>query len=116
MLLKYLDKSDNLHYQCLALSSLCCLAFIQKNRDALVTNRKVETLAGPCHTAKPVIQREVASCFSNLSLSSNHRLGISHLTMSELIFLTKINYLDPIKPLCNWKFGRGRQDTCFMKN
>jgi hypothetical protein len=46
------------------LSSLCCLAFIQENRDALVINGIVKTLAGPCHTAKPVIQREVASCFS----------------------------------------------------
>ncbi len=106
MLLKYLAKSDNIHHQYLALSSLHCLALIQENRDVLVTkNGIVETLAGPCHTAEPVIQREVASCFSSLSLSSNHRLRIARLTMSELIFLT----------WCAWKFGRGRQDKHFMK-
>ncbi len=36
--------------------------------------------------------------------------------MSELKILTKINDLDLIEPWCAWKFGRGRQDTRFMKN
>jgi hypothetical protein len=97
MPLKYLAKSDNLHYQCQALSSLHCLVFIQENRDVMVTNGIVETLAGPCHTAEPVIQRELASSFSNLSLSSNHCLGIACLTMSELIFLTKNNDLNVVQ-------------------
>jgi hypothetical protein len=57
MPLKYLAKSDSLYYQCLILSSFCCLAFIQEHRDALVTNRIIETIAGVCHTAEPVIQR-----------------------------------------------------------
>ncbi len=55
--LKYLAKSDSLYHQCLILSSFCCLAYIRENRDALVTNRIVETIAGACHTAEPVIQR-----------------------------------------------------------
>jgi hypothetical protein len=55
MLLKYLAKSDSLYYQCLILSSFCCLAFVRENRDALVTNRIVETIAGACHTAEPVL-------------------------------------------------------------
>jgi hypothetical protein len=47
----------------MTLSSLCYLALISENRDALVTNGIVKTLAELFHPAKPVIQREVASCF-----------------------------------------------------
>jgi len=93
----YLAKSDNLHYQCLALSSLRRLAFIRENRDTLMANGIVETLTDACNTAEPVIQREVASCFCNLSLSSSHRLGIARLAISELSYLTKSYYLDIVR-------------------
>jgi hypothetical protein len=55
MPLKYFAKSDSLYYQCLILSSFCCLAFVQENRDALATNRIVETIIGECHMAEPVL-------------------------------------------------------------
>ena len=97
MPLIYLVKSDNLHYQCLALSSLRRLAFIRENRDIMVANGIVETLTDACNTAEPVIQREVASCFCNLSLSSNHRLGIARLAMSEISYLTKSDDLDIVR-------------------
>jgi hypothetical protein len=62
-----------------------------------VTNGTVETLASMCHVAEPEFQREVASCFSNLSLSSNHHLGIACLVLYEVIFLTKRDDLDIVQ-------------------
>lgn len=92
-----LAKSDNFHYQCLAFSSLRRLSFIRENRDIMMADGITEALTGACKTAEPQIQREVASCFCNLSLSSNHRLGIARLAMSELVFLTKSDDLDTIR-------------------
>ena len=84
-----LAKSENLHSQCLAFSALRRCSFIRENRDRLVADGIIETLTSACNTADPEIQREVASCFCNLSLSSNHRLDIAQYAMSELITLVK---------------------------
>ena len=92
-----LAKSSNVHYKCLALSSIRRLAIIRENRDLLVADGVVETLMGACKTDLPEIQREVASCFCNLSLAPNLRLGIARLAMSELVFLTESVDLDTVR-------------------
>jgi len=63
----------------------------------LVAEGILETLTSACKSAEPEIQREVASCFCNLSLSSNHRLNIARLSISELVTLANSDDFETVR-------------------
>ena len=89
--------TENLHSQCLALSSLRRLAFVRENRDKMMAEGIVGTLSLASKTAELEIQREVASTFCVLSLCSSHHVVIAQSAMSELLVLTQSDDLETIR-------------------
>ncbi|EED95215.1 hypothetical protein THAPSDRAFT_261325, partial [Thalassiosira pseudonana CCMP1335] len=90
--------SDNLHAQCLALSSIRRLSLLRDNQERLVMEGIVQILVNSCKTTiMPDIQREIASCFCNLTLTPDHRLDITRVAISELVGLTKSDNLDTVR-------------------
>lgn len=93
-----LAKSDNLHAQCLALSSIRRLSLLRDNQERLVMEGIVQILVNSCKTTiEPDSQREIASCFCNLTLTPDHRLDITRVAISELVGLTKSDNLDTVR-------------------
>ena len=79
----------NLHSRCLALSSLRRLSLLKGHRDRMLEENFIETLVSACRTTETEIQREVASCLCNLSLSSSHHIRIAQSAIPELMTLAK---------------------------
>lgn len=90
-------QSNDLLKQCFALASLRHLATIGENRDRLMDDGIINALIGAVNTASPEVQREVASCFCNLSLSPKHRICIARSAMSQLVLLAKKDEFDTVK-------------------
>jgi hypothetical protein len=85
-----LAKSSCKHLQCSALSGLRRLALIRENRDRLIAEGVVTVLvAHSCKTQDPELQREIASCFCNLTLNHSHRLDITRTAMAEISSLSQ---------------------------
>ncbi|KAL3789563.1 hypothetical protein ACHAWO_009126 [Cyclotella atomus] len=85
-----LAKSDNLHYQCSAISGLRRLALIRENRDRLISEGIVSILvSNSSKTAETALQREIASCFCNLTLAKNHRADITRTAIGEIAVLSQ---------------------------
>jgi hypothetical protein len=82
------NDGKNKHAQCLALSSLRRLAFVRENRDRMMSENILEFLTSASRTSQIEIQREVAGCLCNLSLSSFNRLAVVQMAMSELVQFT----------------------------
>jgi hypothetical protein len=85
-----LAKSNNLQLQCLAISGLRRLALIRENRDRLIIEGAVQILA-KLTTHDPEVQKEIAGCFCNLTLSPGHRVDITRTIIPELSSLSKSN-------------------------
>ena len=90
-------KSEDLHSQCLALSSLRRLAFVRENRSRLMAEGIVETLINACKTDNVEILREISSAFCNLTLSPNHRLDITKNALSEIVVLTQSGDMETVR-------------------
>lgn len=85
-----LAKYQNPHYQCAAISGLRRLALIRENRDRLISEGVVSILSGhSCQSEDPELQREVASCFCNLSLNKDHRLDITRSAIAQISNLSQ---------------------------
>jgi hypothetical protein len=89
-------QSNYVHAHCIALSAIRRLATKRKNRDVLFGDGIINSLMGMVQTAPPEIQREVAYCFCNISLSSNHRFCMARSVMSDLTVLTKSDNVDTV--------------------
>jgi len=90
------NDGKNLHSQCLALSSLRRLAFVRENRDMMMSENVLECLTSASRTSQVEIQREVAGCLCNLSLSSSHHLAVAQTAKSELVLLTQSEDIDTV--------------------
>ena len=96
-LIALVNDGENLHSQCLALSSLRRLAFVRENRDRMMSENILECLTSASRTSQIEIQREVAGCLCNLSLSLSNRLAIAQKAMSELVLLTQSEDVETIR-------------------
>lgn len=92
-----LANDGDIFSQCLALSSLRRLAFVRENRDRMMSENILECLTSASRTSQVEIQREVAGCLCNLSLSSSNRLAIAQKNTSELVLLTQSEDVETVR-------------------
>ena len=84
-----LAKSHDLHFQCSAISGLRRLALMRENRDRLIAEGIVSILTThSCKEEEPELQKEIASCFCNLTLNPNHRIDVARTAIAELSTLS----------------------------
>lgn len=69
-----LAQSKNIHFRCLGLAFLRRLALNAKNRERLFHSGILTVLSDTGNFTNLEVQREVASCLNNLSLSCEHRI------------------------------------------
>ncbi len=89
-------KSKYIHAHCLALAAIRRLATRRKHRDILFDDGVINCLIGIVQTAPPEIQREVACCFCNISLT-NHRICMARLAMSDLTVLAESDDINTVQ-------------------
>lgn len=93
-----LAKSQNLHYQLTAISGLRRLALIRDNRDRLISEGVISILVThSCKADDQELQREIASCFCNLSLTKDNRIDMTRAAIANIAALSQCSDSETIR-------------------